>query len=582
MKFSRKTLASLILIFTLLFSSLFSFSAYADDEEITEEPVVEDSTPVVKPKVVAPGGLVAHWKFDGNLKDSTQFKNDGVGKITYVDAILVQGAKFDGKSFIEVKDSDSLDLTDAFTISLWVYKDDMRTKTNQNQEPGVSFITKLNDEYKSFPYALRQWWPTKPGVFITGEEGEVESFTEAGYDVNKWVLLTATFKDSTVKIYYNNEQVKSEPVETTTVITSSKNLLIGFSNFMNSDNYFKGIMDDLRIYNEALDQKAIIDLYDAGLAGNGKNLLSKPKKMVAFYKFDGNGKDLSGFNNNADAIDANGGIKYVDGLAGKAAKFNGASYFEVQDNDYLDFDTNFTLAAWIYKEKNTTQPIITKYGDIYNKKEASYSWTDLEAWGQSIALSDFLDDNSQISTFSSKATPTGNWRYYTVAFDGSTVKLYVDNALVKSENFPAVVTHSTLKMWIGATEDTFFKGMMDEVRLYNYTMTGKQIGEIYKLRDTLSITQAGSKISVGKINAGQSKQLKVDLKAYKYTPSNLKNTNGKDSFVTTTVTTTAKYESSNTKVFTVTKAGKVTAVGKGKATLTVKYAGLVYPITITV
>jgi len=73
-------------------------------------------------------GLVAHWKFDGSLDDSSGINNGvSIGKIAYTDAIFGKGAKFDGKSYIEVADNDSLDLTNAFTFSFWAYKDATKT-----------------------------------------------------------------------------------------------------------------------------------------------------------------------------------------------------------------------------------------------------------------------------------------------------------------------------------------------------------------------------------------------------------------------------------------------------------------------
>jgi hypothetical protein len=42
------------------------------------------------------------------------------GNITFADSINGKDASFDGKSYIEVNDSDSLDLSNGFTYSLWL------------------------------------------------------------------------------------------------------------------------------------------------------------------------------------------------------------------------------------------------------------------------------------------------------------------------------------------------------------------------------------------------------------------------------------------------------------------------------
>lgn len=103
----------LILLFTSTFSSLLVF---AEDDEETEVPEqieeTEDDTSNNRSAASMNGyrGLVAHWKFDGDLKDSTTFKNDGEavgGKngVTFVDSVNGKGVKLDGRSYISVKDS---------------------------------------------------------------------------------------------------------------------------------------------------------------------------------------------------------------------------------------------------------------------------------------------------------------------------------------------------------------------------------------------------------------------------------------------------------------------------------------------
>ena len=72
-------------------------------------------------------GLVGYWKFDegeGNIAvDSNSYKNNG--KI--VEAVYVEGKdghalKFDGtKGYVEIPDSDSLNITGAITLEMWVY-----------------------------------------------------------------------------------------------------------------------------------------------------------------------------------------------------------------------------------------------------------------------------------------------------------------------------------------------------------------------------------------------------------------------------------------------------------------------------
>lgn len=596
---NSKLFLALVLIVVLVFSfTFYPAVSYADDEEqttedtTTEDPADEDlqAEDVENNNLKAPDslggytGLVAHWKFDGDLKDSTQFQNNGsnIGNITFSEAVFGKGAKFDGKSYIEVNDSDSLDLSKAFTFSLWVYKDDARD--------AVPFITKMHDKDSEYPYMMREWWHLTPGVYFYDGETEHEVNSEAKVDIQKWTLVTITYDGKTVKIYHDKELKKSN-IEDAGLIRSSQPLYIGFGNFMTTDNFYRGVMDDLRIYNKALSYEEVESLYDNGIkTGSGKDLVIKPKKMVAFYRFEGDLKDLSQFKNDGKAINANGGIKFTDGVASKAAKFNGSSYIEVNDNDSLDFDNGFTVGAWVYKEikkPETNHPIIEKYGNsLEDKNIAAYSLYDsTDSTGQRLGLYSFTDSNGgNFDEFdTSIEAQNGRWYYYTAAYDGSNVKLYYNGVLKQTAQYEGDIVNSNGPLWIGGTnESIFFKGIMDELRIYNYGLSDQQVKDLYNMRDRLSVAPADGKTVLSALKAKQSVKLKVDSLTYIFTPPTQATPSGKDEFKSLDVTGKSIYKSNNTKVVTVSNDGTVKAVGKGKASITVTYGKLTQNVNIIV
>jgi hypothetical protein len=602
MKRTSKLIAFL-LIFTLISSCLFpAMISYAEDEDeyyddtdFYDDTIFyddtddsddtadesEDSEEASGDAVDPLGGykgLVAHWKFDGDLKDSSQFGNDGVvvggrNGVTFVDGVLNSGVKLDGKSYIEVNDSDSLDLMNAFTFSFWVYKEDMRKK--DMMDGGVPYIIKNNDEDCEFPYGVYEWWDLTPGITFSDEDSVYDVNSEKQVDIQKWTLITVTYDSKTMKIYQDKRLVKSE-LESVSLIRSSQPLYIGFGHFMTVDNFFKGILDDMRIYNKALSYSEIEDLYDNVVSSQnpGEKKVNKPKELVAYYKFNGDLKDASSFKNDGIAVNSKGGIKYDYAYAGKCAIFNGASYVEVKDSDSLDLDRGFTISAWLYKEKNkTNQPILAKYGESHDKKNTSYSITD---WGdgtaQRLSLTDF-DAEGEVHNFDiddSNATADGRWFYYTATYNGkseedeeenkddNTVKIYINGKLISTQEFDGDISNSSRPLWIGADEydGTFFKGKMDELRIYNYALSPTEIKRDMNIKDSLTF-DADSLKKINSLALNQTAQLKVSRR----------NVNDGKSF---DVTEKSVYKSSNTKVLTVSK-GTVKAVGKGKATITATY-----------
>lgn len=582
---------SMALLFTCIFSTTMIFAEdEVVEEEITEEETVKDVTTDNISDLGGYKGLVAHWKFDGDLKDSSQYKNDGEavgGKtgITFVNSVSGKGVKLDGKSYIKVKDSASLDLKDAFTFSFWVYKDDMRKK--DNMDGGVPYIMKNHEEYGDFPYGVYEWYEMTPGITFCDEAGADEVNAEKQVDIQKWTLITVTYDGDTMKIYEDKEMVKSE-LKSISLINSAQPLYIGFGNFMTTDNYFKGVLDDMRIYNTALSYSDVEDIYD-GVATKapGKDLISKPNKLVAYYKFENNLKDLSGFKNDGVAIKANN-FKFVDAIAGKGVKFNGASYIEVKDSDSLDLDRGFTFGAWIYKEKSKeNQPIFAKYGESHNKKHTSYNLVDwIDSTGQRLSVFNFDNDGNmnEFDTDESNDIADGRWFYYTATYNGkapddetenkdsNTVKLYINGKLVKTEEFDGDISNSSGPLWIGGTTDSiYFKGIMDEFRIYNYALTPTQVKTLYNMKDGLEIVSTDKKVVLTSLKNKQNVQLKTNLLTHLFILPSTTLTNGKDELKRLDVTTKATYKSNNAKVVTISNTGKLTATGKGKAVITVAY-----------
>jgi len=67
--------------------------------------------------------------------------------------------------------------------------------------------------------------------------------------------------------------------------------------------------------------------------------------LVAHYTFDGDTQDSSGNSNHGIEY---GGVSYVDGVIGKAAKFDGLDdYVEIGYSDTMDVWPDFTISAWI-------------------------------------------------------------------------------------------------------------------------------------------------------------------------------------------------------------------------------------------
>lgn len=199
-------------------------------------------------------GLMAYYPFDGDYRDYSGNNNHGTakGSMAFVAGKMDKAASFDGKSWVEAADSSSLDLKDAFTFSLWLYKEDAGTG-------GWSVLLSKGDTSaldSRSPYALAH---TRDGLYPSvrlirnNYYNTIDSSIKL--DFKKWYHLSVTWDGSKIKFYLDGELLDTKNWDAP-IPNSDAKLLIG-NDPPGATEYFKGTMDDLRIYNYALSENEI-------------------------------------------------------------------------------------------------------------------------------------------------------------------------------------------------------------------------------------------------------------------------------------------------------------------------------------
>lgn len=312
--------------------------------------------------------------------------------------------------------------------------------------------------------------------------------------INTWYHFVMTKSGSTGKIYMNGALQATNSIND---FVSTDNLWIG----KGGDGVFNGTIDEMRIYNRVLSPQDVVNLY---------NWAPGP---VGYWKLDdkvsGNAQtiiDSSGYGNNGTTVwgaNASGMNCKVLGKYGGACQFDGA-------DDYLDLGNpasgildvgigNFTLSAWIKTSAVNTYNVIAVKGG-----SAAY-YVDLKAG----KLNAYIEDGGGWHDLGSGATSAndGNWHHVEFAFTrNENVRYYLDGALDFSTSISAYVNsnlnnagHFQVGMWSGSE---IFTGLIDDVKLYNYVRTQKQVKEDMNAGHPSVGSPVGSYTGYWKFNEG--------------------------------------------------------------------------------
>lgn len=198
--------------------------------------------------------LVAYYPLNGNANDVSGFNNNGQinGPLLTQDRFLNDDSAyyFDGNDDdITVADNDQLFLGDEFTLSAWVFPEQIKTQHIIRKGRQVNGA---------------EAWPF--GLDLSGSNEVVFSVTanlyqarKLGYNRNEWILVTGVLKNQIMYLYVNGDLVAYEPIEGT-IVNDDLPLLIG-TRLNTPANTFRGKIDDVRIYNGALCEAQILDIY---------------------------------------------------------------------------------------------------------------------------------------------------------------------------------------------------------------------------------------------------------------------------------------------------------------------------------
>ncbi len=220
-------------------------------------PSFSTSTSTAATTVEEPG-MIAHWKFDestGQIALDSIGDHDGTlyGPERTDDAVDGRALYFTGTGdLVSVPDDSALDLAE-FTLVAWIKMDSSAQLDNYPAIVGKGTGGNSNRNYRM---GVIQASGTAEGGFHNTAGGWIS--VEGDYvGDNTWHHVVLTYDRSHLRIYVDGEEPNSLPA-TGTPATNNEPLEIG--NVEGDD--LKGIVDDVRMYNYALDAGEVQSIYD--------------------------------------------------------------------------------------------------------------------------------------------------------------------------------------------------------------------------------------------------------------------------------------------------------------------------------
>jgi hypothetical protein len=464
-------------------------------------------------------GLSAHWNFesdtvsDGGVSDQSGNDNDGsfVG-----DPEVDSGAVGDGMSlhsdgdWVQVDHSDSLQVqTGDFTLAAWV-----NTEVETNQQTVISKKTDdgVGDDELGYQMTIGGYGASTtraPAFQYADGSGVNVSAVDQGLSTDTWYHLAVSYdhENTTVEWFIDGSSVKTEELSGTP-ITNEQELFLGahFDSSGNADQPLDGMLDDVRIYNEAKGESFIGDLH--GLEGSsGDSTLDQG--LVAHWTFesdtvsDGTVSDQSGNGNDGSII---GNPSVEAGTVGDGiALSSGADWVQVDHSDSLQVQTDdFTLAGWVNIRESRaisqTRPLVSKKTDdgvgddqiAYQLSVGGYPSNAVEG-GPTVADAPtfvYADGNGnlQVST-TDESLSTDTWHHLAVSYDheNSTVEWFANGSSVKTEELSGSPIANEQEAFLGVHFDSggaasyALNGLLDDIRIYGDAKEATFIQSLYEL-----------------------------------------------------------------------------------------------------
>ena len=384
-------------------------------------------------------------------------------------------------------------------------------------------------------FSVRNWAVTEPAW---GSWGSEESYVDKGYKMkilangivqvtlftatstsysvtssatvndNAWHHIETTFsRGGNMVIYVDGQNKGSTDISAVSAVNVSSDggFYVG-ADYTGAANYFSGSLDEVRVYNYARSPAEVRQDYNANLSTAlpiqfGGDLSAKGTSSVAYWRMDENAGTIAYDDtvNNNDLV-ISGASWTTSGKFGNVLSFDGVNDQATTSNSTsLNITSDLSISAWV-KAANfattTSQWILYK-----DSGSAGYAFGFASTTNKLV----LRIDGANYESSSAYSLASSTWHHLGATLSGTSTVFYIDGQVlgstVNAANAPPADASSTI-LRIGSNNTTYFSGVLDEVRIYNYARTANEMRGDYNQGMAVVLGNSGSTQYNGWYNSG--------------------------------------------------------------------------------
>lgn len=435
-------------------------------------------------------GLVGWWKFDESegrkaMDSSGMFRHGTLNGFSETAEPWEEGnLKFDGiDDYVEVE---SFKWGGEVTIAGWV-----KYESFENSSRVVDFGN--GPSKQNLTILQKQDSATLEFSNFSLDSSQSIEFPDF-WELNKWVHFTCMITPAGQGIIFKNGQLAMSVQRGVTAEIFRRNQYFGRSNWT-SDSYFKGQLDDLRIYDRVLSRDEVHALFEWNEETESEPELESMTKtlepdvsrgLVGWWKFDETtgrlARDSSGKNRDGSLVSYSSATdQWSRGPVGNALSFDGKD--DNVDLGNFIWGGECSVAGWVKMDSESSWSRILEFGDRDGKNNVLIANADEFT---TFRFENWIEDSNQVSS-TRDFWKLREWIHFACMVDskGTTTVYKNGNLSFREDHSPTSSTYRS-NQFLGKSnwsESAYFHGQMDDFRIYDRALSDVEVKEIHSLGD---------------------------------------------------------------------------------------------------